>query len=131
MNKYFVLSDIHGCYTELEAALHEAGYDAKNSKHWIISAGDLFDRGNENVKVYELMQSFPRRLMICGNHDEMLIHFLKTNFMSMEDVEAYRDFIFNCQCNGFWDTLRESGSAAVSNSKNGRVCLKNSSRYQE
>ena len=38
--KYFVFSDIHGCYKELIDTLVKSGYDSNNSNHKFISQSD-------------------------------------------------------------------------------------------
>lgn len=72
--KYFVISDIHGFYTEMKKALDDAGFDRNNPEHTLVSCGDLFDRGSENREVLEFVMSIPedRRILIWGNHDENL-----------------------------------------------------------
>lgn len=72
--KYFVISDIHGFYTEMMQALDDAGFDINNPEHALVSCGDLFDRGSENKKVLEFVMSVPeeRRFLVWGNHDENL-----------------------------------------------------------
>ena len=51
MKKLFVVSDIHGHYTELKAALDRAGFDRNDPAHLLICCGDYFDRGSENAQV--------------------------------------------------------------------------------
>lgn len=97
MKTYFNVSDIHGEYKSLIEALDAAGYDKNNENHWLISAGDLFDRGFQNVEVYEFFKNTDRKLMILGNHDEFLLDFLSG---------AMSDFEWNCEYNGLWETLQ-------------------------
>ena len=47
MKKYFVVSDIHGCYDELIKALNEVGFDETNPSHYLIDCGDFYDRGEQ------------------------------------------------------------------------------------
>ncbi len=72
----FVVSDIHGHYTPLKKALDEAGFDENNERHVLICCGDLFDRGNENRKVYDYIKKLPRKVLVRGNHDERLMEIL-------------------------------------------------------
>lgn len=69
--KYFVSSDIHGFFSIYMKALSEAGFDRENPEHKIIICGDLFDRGNEAVKLYKWIKTLPRdrRILIRGNHE--------------------------------------------------------------
>lgn len=96
MNKYFIVSDIHGNYTALLESLRAAGYDQNNESHWIISAGDLFDRGFQNELVYEFFVGIERKIMIRGNHDDFLRDFLSGD---------HTTFFWNARNNGFWYTL--------------------------
>lgn len=74
MKKYFCVSDIHGFYTEFHKALYKAGFRKTNPEHILIVCGDIFDRGPENIKVYEYLKSLPRerRILIRGNHELLL-----------------------------------------------------------
>ena len=68
----FVVSDVHGHYSALHKALTEAGFDRDNKEHMFLSCGDLFDRGNENLQVYEYVRSLPRKILLKGNHEDIL-----------------------------------------------------------
>ena len=76
---YFVVSDIHGFYTELKEGLDEAGFDPKNPDHMLLVLGDIFDRGMEARKVFEFLASLPkeRRILIRGNHEDLYFKLLK------------------------------------------------------
>jgi hypothetical protein len=74
--KLFITSDIHGFYTELMAALSDAGFDAENEDHYFVSCGDLFDRGMENARVYGFVKGLQRKILIKGNHEDMLCEVL-------------------------------------------------------
>ncbi len=71
--KYFVVSDIHSCYTPLKLALKEAGYNKRDKNHTLIILGDIFDRGDETWQVYHFIMSIPkkRRILIKGNHEDL------------------------------------------------------------
>ncbi len=52
MKKYFIFSDIHG--RKLSALLEElknASFDINDDNHILISLGDLFDRGDDNLNL--------------------------------------------------------------------------------
>ena len=70
--KLFVLSDIHGHYSEMKKALDDAGFDPENESHIFVSCGDLFDRGMENVAVYDFVRGLKHKILIRGNHEDML-----------------------------------------------------------
>ena len=65
--KYFFMSDVHGEYSKMIAALNEAGFDKE--KDVLVSLGDLFDRGSNSLEVLEYVMSCPNRILIWGNHD--------------------------------------------------------------
>ena len=74
--KLFAVSDIHGHYTELMRALADAGFDENNEDHIFLSCGDLFDRGKENTEVYDFVRRLDRKILIKGNHEDMLCEIL-------------------------------------------------------
>lgn len=69
--KYFVTSDIHSFCDELLVALDEAGFDIENPEHFLVVAGDLFDRGPKTVELFNYLMSIPkgRLVLIEGNHE--------------------------------------------------------------
>lgn len=101
MNKYFVVSDVHGFYKEMCEALDAAGYDPTNPSHWLISCGDNFDRGPENFKVMWYFLRQPRCILVRGNHEDLL-DYACTEGISMRDYP-----------NGTVDTIEELGASAT------------------
>ena len=55
--KYFITSDVHGHYTELKAELDKLGFD--ETLDTLVVCGDLLDRGKENVKCLQYVNSLP------------------------------------------------------------------------
>lgn len=96
--KFFVFSDVHGEYEALTKALQEAGYDACDPHHKLISLGDNFDRGPDSAKVYNFLK---QRQAICikGNHDVMFQEYLEKG-MDGEFV------LFNIIHNGLGATIK-------------------------
>ena len=76
--KIFVISDIHGHYTVMKEALDTAGFDKNNENHLLICCGDYFDRGNENVEVLQFFERLERKVLLRGNHEDMLLKLLET-----------------------------------------------------
>ena len=75
MKKYFVVSDVHSFYNELMVALNEKGFEKDNQDHILCVCGDLFDRGPDTVKVFELvkeLQEQDRLIYVRGNHEWLL-----------------------------------------------------------
>lgn len=75
MPKFFACSDIHSAYTPWMKALKEAGFDANDPDHIIVVCGDLFDRMDESLQVYDFVIDMIERgklIYIRGNHMDLL-----------------------------------------------------------
>ena len=73
MKKYFVVSDVHSFYDELMKALDEKGFQTDNSDHYLIVAGDLFDRGPKTRELYDFVNGLGNRFIyVRGNHEDLL-----------------------------------------------------------
>lgn len=84
--RIFVTSDIHSYFTSFKKALDKAGYDQANPEHLLVVCGDLFDRGDESVEVYEYFKNNPKAILVAGNHEDMLISCLSGKHYSMTNV---------------------------------------------
>ena len=73
MPKFFIMSDIHGFYDEMLLALDEAGFDPNNEEYWIVTCGDHFDRGPKPAEVMKYLKSLPRKILVKGNHEQLLM----------------------------------------------------------
>ncbi len=89
--KLFVTADVHGHYSKLMDALNNAGFDAKDDEHIFVSCGDLFDRGRENMAVYNFIKGLPRKILIKGNHEDMLCDALKRGYITGVDRDNQTD----------------------------------------
>jgi len=72
--KYFVFSDVHGFYAKLQKELDRLGFDENNPDHCLISLGDLFDRGPENIKMFEFIKKMVNKnkiILVKGNHEDL------------------------------------------------------------
>lgn len=78
MQKLFVVSDIHGHDTLLKEALDRAGFQKHNPDHLLVCCGDYFDRGDENVEVLRFFEGLPRKVLLRGNHEDLLLKLLQT-----------------------------------------------------
>lgn len=96
--KFFVISDVHGFYTEMKRALDEAGFDPSNEDHWLISCGDNFDRGPDPEKVLDYLSGLPRKVLVRGNHEDLLMECCECGAASSHDYH-----------NGTFDTICELG----------------------
>jgi serine/threonine protein phosphatase 1 len=97
--KYFVVADVHGFYDEMKAALDEAGFDPENENHTLISCGDVIDRGKRPNEVIKYLVNLPRKILIKGNHEDLLDDLIKSTGPMMHDMQ-----------NGTYDTLVQLAS---------------------
>ena len=87
MPKFFVFSDAHGFLTPLKAALIEAGWDENNPDHWLISCGDNFDRGEENLEMLKFLSKVKNKILVKGNHEDLLEEMLQRGFPISHDFD--------------------------------------------
>ncbi len=72
--KYYVTADVHGFYTHFYNALTEAGFFEDPEPHKLIILGDLFDRGEEALKMQDFtlhLMEENRIILIKGNHEDL------------------------------------------------------------
>lgn len=70
--KIFAVSDIHSFYTPMKKALDEAGFESGNNNHLLVVCGDMFDRGDESCEVFKYLKSVPNKILVRGNHEDLL-----------------------------------------------------------
>lgn len=69
----FAVGDIHGCFTALDRALLDIGFDGTRDR--LFSVGDLVDRGPESPRVLEWLRK-PWFHAVQGNHEDMAIRYV-------------------------------------------------------
>ena len=63
----YVMSDLHGCFTAFQEMLEKIGFN-KNDR--LIIAGDMIDRGPENLEMLKWMEKKPENVeILMGNHE--------------------------------------------------------------
>lgn len=73
MKKYFIVSDVHSFYDELIKALNKKKFQINNSDHYLVVAGDLFDRGPKTKELYDFVNKLGDRFIyVKGNHEDLL-----------------------------------------------------------
>ncbi len=77
-----VIGDIHGCYKELLQLLAAAQLTEAD---WLISLGDIVDRGPDSVQVYDFLRQRPNTIVVMGNHERK--HLRQTLSYSQEIVK--------------------------------------------
>jgi len=86
--KFFVISDIHSAYTPMIKALNEAEFDEDNPNHKIILCGDLFDRKDESMAVYNWavdMINKDKLIYIKGNHESLVMDCTRRRYAVYHD----------------------------------------------
>ncbi|MBQ7827977.1 MAG: metallophosphoesterase [Clostridia bacterium] len=87
----FAVSDIHGHYTQFKKALEESGFERGCDDHLLVVCGDCFDRGRENKAVLEYLEGIDNKVVIRGNHEDLLLDALDTHKISYYDVHNGTD----------------------------------------
>lgn len=73
--KYYVVADIHGFYDEFISALQTNGFFDDEEPHKLIVCGDLFDRGNQALKLQNFILDLLKKdqiILIKGNHEDLM-----------------------------------------------------------
>lgn len=73
---HYVISDIHGQYEKFMELLEKIKF---NDSDVLYALGDMMDRGNENLKVYEELMRRSNVKIIMGNHEQMILDYIKYN----------------------------------------------------
>ena len=121
--KLFVVSDIHGHYTFVKDALNEAGFDNDNPEHLLICCGDYFDRGRENLDVLKFFERLKHKVLIRGNHEDLLLKLLQTGKVLPHNyingtMQTLTDFFGKYSINPIDDSIDFSGKTRMVD----RVC---------
>lgn len=111
----FCVSDVHSYLVPLKEALAEAGFDEKNPEHYLVSLGDLFDRGPDSEELLYYIMSLERKILIKGNHDLLLKDCCMREFPYSYDISngtvktindiggAGEGYLFDMCCENTWN----------------------------
>ncbi|WP_353049450.1 metallophosphoesterase family protein [Paenibacillus sp. ISL-20] len=135
------MSDIHGCYDELNLMLHKINYEPQNDK--LILLGDYVDRGMKSRQVIEQVKVLHEQcgvVVLKGNHDDMMVSALVNNDDSFDahwlsnggyqTIESYCGFdFFEEQFD--WDTYKKAKQFIVDHFSEHIEFLKNLPLYHE
>lgn len=74
IKKYFIVSDVHSYYNVMVDALAKAGYNKDNPNHYLVFNGDIFDRGDGTLQLYNLVRNHKTNnvILIRGNHEQLM-----------------------------------------------------------
>lgn len=84
MNKTFVIGDIHGGLRALVQLIEKSNVSPKDT---LIFLGDYVDGWSESPEVIDFLWELKKTnpcIFIRGNHDELLLNYLKTNDYNQE-----------------------------------------------
>lgn len=84
MRRYIVVGDIHSDFKALGRALTRVSFDPNNDT--LICLGDMFDRGDETLELFSFLNSLPHKILIYGNHEQLLLEALKNRSISNTDI---------------------------------------------
>jgi serine/threonine protein phosphatase 1 len=84
----FVVGDLHGCFSKLDAELAARAFDPARDR--LFSVGDLTDRGPESSAVLDLVQRYRIRA-VRGNHEQGILDWALRDDLDPEMVAAMRD----------------------------------------
>lgn len=66
MPRTIVIGDIHGCFDELMELLQQLEL---KDEDFLLSLGDIVDRGNKSLEVYQFFKNRPNSKVLMGNHE--------------------------------------------------------------
>lgn len=89
----YVVGDIQGCFQELTNLLDKVSFDSAADNLWI--AGDMINRGPDNLATIDLLQSLTNTRIVLGNHD---LHFLAVATTDRKPAKSDTiDDLLNCE----------------------------------
>ena len=71
---YYVISDIHGDYESFDKMLLQIKYSADD---YLYILGDIVDKGQDNLRLLQYVQSSANVILLKGNHEYFLERYLK------------------------------------------------------
>ena len=93
MSKTYVIGDIHGCYDEFIELTQQIGI---TDDDLIISLGDIVDRGNKSVELYEYFRDRKNSVVLMGNHERKHLKGLLSysqEIVKVQFQEKYGEFL--------------------------------------
>ena len=104
----YVISDIHGCYTEFLELLDKIGFCDDDE---LFVLGDAMDRGPEPIKVIHDLMNRPNVTYILGNHDDMMLQALRkltTDITEVNLLDLTEDVFIS-----YYHWLQEGGATTA------------------
>ena len=104
----YVISDIHGCYTEFLKLLDKISFCDEDELYVL---GDAMDRGPEPIMVIRDLMDRPNVTYILGNHDDMMLQALKK--LTVDVTEANLLDLTDDVFISYYHWLREGGNTTA------------------
>ena len=82
------IGDVHSCHKQLVKVLE----DSYKDNQLTVFIGDLFDRGDDPVDTFRLIQANPNFVLLEGNHDSHLKHYKNWDAAMALGDENYQAF---------------------------------------
>lgn len=103
--------------------MDRAGFDKDNADHLPICCGDYFDRGNENVEVLHFFEGLQHKVLLKGNHEDMLLKLLQTGKLQHHHyingtMQTLENFFGEYSIDPVDDTIDFSDKAHIT----GKIC---------
>lgn len=93
MSKTYVIGDIHGCYDEFIELTKQIGV---TDDDLIISLGDIVDRGNKSVEVYDYFRNRKNSIVLMGNHERKHLNGIMSysqEIVKVQFKDRYNEFL--------------------------------------
>lgn len=84
MQRIVAVSDVHGFYDEMMAALKEVNFNPETDL--FVNCGDAMDRGSQPRQVIEFLNRLPNKVLIKGNHEQLMKDAIKRKCFLSHDI---------------------------------------------
>jgi serine/threonine protein phosphatase 1 len=93
MSKTYVIGDLHGCYDEFIELTKQIGI---TDDDLIISLGDIVDRGNKSVELYDYFKNRKNSIVLMGNHERKHLNGIlnySQEIVKVQFQDKYNEFL--------------------------------------
>lgn len=94
----YIISDIHGEYDLFIKLLNKINF-TKNDK--MIICGDIFDKGNQSIKLLKYIKKQENMIFLIGNHEYEFLKYYDKIMKELEEGFDSRQVL--CQINEYFD----------------------------
>ncbi len=115
----FAVSDIHGHASLLIDALCRSGFDPDDPGHLLVVCGDCFDRGEENGRVMRFLESVGNKVLVRGNHEDLLTEAMERGTIDYRDLVNGTDITI-CELFGE-EALSRAGKLELNEEKKEKI----------